>query len=69
MISELGYIGHNVAAAAHLLSNVDDAVLAETFRLLDERKDSYWRDIAGVEMLRRGMEPGGRLPRDGGDPR
>ncbi|PLS30469.1 hypothetical protein Uis1B_1614 [Bifidobacterium margollesii] len=58
-VNELRYIGHNVAAASHLLSNVSDSMLLEIFGTLDAAGDSYYRNIVGVEMLRRGMEPGG----------
>ncbi|MBW3087817.1 hypothetical protein KIH77_03590 [Bifidobacterium sp. 82T24] len=54
-MSELSYIGRNTAAIADLLSNVDDDTLTEVFRSLDPVSQSFVRNIAGVEMLRRGI--------------
>lgn len=61
ILAELHYIGHNTAAVADLLSNIDDDMLTDTFNALDPAEDTFFRNIAGVEMMRR------NLPIDGKD--
>ncbi|PWG59464.1 hypothetical protein [Bifidobacterium catulorum] len=55
IMAELDYIGGNTAAVADLLSNVDDDTLTDVFETLDPMNQSFIRNIAGVEMIRRGI--------------
>ncbi|MBT1176220.1 hypothetical protein [Bifidobacterium callimiconis] len=55
ILAELEYIGHNTAAVADLLSNIDDDTLSDVFNALDPAKDTFFRNIAGVEMMKRNL--------------
>ncbi|NEG96055.1 hypothetical protein GFD17_04640 [Bifidobacterium sp. SMB2] len=54
-MAELAYIGHNTAAVNHLLSNIDDDTLTEVYGHLNTPESSFYRNVAGVEMMRRGL--------------
>ncbi|OXN00468.1 hypothetical protein [Bifidobacterium vansinderenii] len=55
ILAELEYIGHNTAAVADLLSNIDDDTLTAVFNALDPAKDTFYRNVAGVEMMKRNL--------------
>lgn len=59
IMRELRYIGHSTPAVHHLLSGIsDDSLLCELFMRLDPASDAFYRELVGVEMMSRGLEPG-----------